>query len=277
MRKKQSYGGLDFMKKIICLLLAIATIFCFVGCNKTPNVTTETTTVSSTEEITSTTFVTSNIPTTTEKEKNINFLHDYNQDVSIDEDEWLIDDMTYSYGKFYYNEEIIFDINGLNEDFSPEDIRLLGCSTSSEGVNYIVAKYKNNIGLIKEKDHKFELDILVKDAVESSELLKFNRNDRYCAFYNNDAVMYERTVLYRSTEGGIVQIDIWNDCETINPKYDVENPVLITDYSGIFWLEYEDFDKELEEILDISCNPENRPEHYINREGYLIQPNSYKY
>lgn len=199
-----------------------------------------------------------------------NFLNDYNQDISIDVNEWIVDDMTYSYGKFFYFGNKLFEA----EDLKAESrIRLLGCSSSSDGTNFIAAKDNNKIWLIKENNHEFEFELIATDAVDHSEQLSYPmRNDCYKSFYNNDAVQYGRTIIYRSINGGLVQLDILND-HIATSKFESENPVLVYDYSGVFWLQIEDFGEieSLYDLIKLSNNPKNHPKNYVTSDGVLKQ------
>ncbi|MGN1299180.1 MAG: hypothetical protein ACI4UE_04275 [Candidatus Scatovivens sp.] len=192
------------------------------------------------------------------------FLNDY-QDVSLNTDEWIIDDMTYSHGKFFYLGNKLFEAEDLKAE---SQIRLLGCSSSSDGTNFIAAKSKNKIWIIKENNHEFEFELIAKDAVDHSEQLSYPmRNDCYKSFYNNDAVQYERSIIYRSIRGGLFQVDIWNNSITTSKIDDSENPVLVYDCSGVFWLQIEDFG-EVESLTDL-IKLSNHPEHCISKDGAL--------
>lgn len=264
------------MKKIF--IVAIATLFLFFlsACGSSTEVTETTTTTETTTEATTETTT----ETTTEKthEPTIDFvalyeeaevLHDYNQNYESDRETWLVDDMLYTSGKFYFKEDELFDLSELDEDIDIAEVRLLGCSTTPYGTNYIAVKSCNKIWLVKENKHTFTFGLIADDAVKApSKMMYPMRSDRFFSFYSNDAVQYERSVFYRSVNGGIVQLDLFNN-EINGRRHNSENPVLICDYTGVWWLQIEDFGEieYLPTLLEKTTNDGCHPETYVTRDG----------
>lgn len=256
------------MKKNTSIAIAILTILCtftlfLTSCDTEPEVET-TTTATTVEEIFTSETVTSS-PT-----EGLEFLHDYNQDASSDKGQWIISENLYFIdGKFYSsNDEVIFNLSSI-DGLEPCCARLLGCSTSSEGINYIAVKSFNNIWMLTVNQQQFEYILIADDAVWEAENYHFDRTDRFMLTCNNDAVQYARSVIYRCQDGGLAQVDIWNESVTKN-TFESENPILITDYSGVYWLQANDFrEYKLTDLLIMAQDPENHPEHYINKNGEL--------
>lgn len=258
------------MKKFITSI-AIATIFCliFAACGNDTEATQNTSpnSESTTEEITKT-------DVSLEEDYNIEYLHDYNQPFEANQDEWMLDEKTkYSYGKFYYENAEIFDTSTLDEKIDPEDVRLLGCSISSNGTKYIGCKHLNKIWLLVESNQEFTARLIADDAVDHCEQMIYpNRTDRYSLFYNEDAVQYERTIIYRSIYGGLKQVNLLDNFVSMSP-INYSNPVLVYDYSGVFWLEIKDFSEVdyLIDLVEMSLLLENHPYTYIDKDGQSIQ------
>ena len=257
------------MKKIFFFAIAILTILCtftliLTSCDATPE--TETTTVSeaSTETVSE---------TTTSPTADLDFLRDYNQDASYDKGQWRIsEDIYFIDGKFYsINEEVIFELNSIT-GMDMNSVRLLGCcSESPEGPYYIAVKSFNNIWMLTVNQQQFEYELIADDAVWESENYCFDtRTDRFHITCNNDAIQFERMIIYRSENGGLVQVDFWNDGVITKNTFESENPILITDYSGVYWIQANDFrEYELTDLIIMAQDPENHPEHYINKNGEL--------
>ena len=256
------------MKKIIfaiAILILIGTFTFFTGCGNTTSET-ETTTLAAIIE------PAYEEQTTSSPTEGLKFLHDYNQDVEFDENQWIInEDIYFIDGKFYSStNEIIFELDSI-PDMDLNSVRLLGCSSENfeNGPYYIAVKSFENIWMLTVDQNQFKYELIADDAVWETETYNFGRTDRFHIIYNNDAVQFARTVVYRSKHGGLSQINFCNE-EFTKIKIESENPVLISDYSGIYWLQVNDFrEYDLIDLLHIANYPENHPANYANRFGEL--------
>ena len=260
----------------IAIAILICTLTLLTGCGNT-SIETETTTKTTTIAETTTEAIifepAYEEKTTSSPTEGFEYLHDYGQDIEFNEEQWMIsNDIYYINGKFYSNNEIIFELNTI-PDMDLNSVRLLGSSCGSEdfksGPYYIAVKSFENIWMLTIDNQQFKYELIADDAVWESEMLKFSRTDRFGIFYNNDAVQWARTVVYRSKHGGLVQINFCNS-GFAKIKIESENPVLISDYSGIYWLQLGDFrEYDLIDLLHMANSPENHPANYANRLGEL--------
>ena len=199
-------------------------------------------------------------------------LHDYNQDVEFNEDQWMISENIYFIdGKFYstQNNEVIFELDTI-PDMDLNSYRLLGCSSEDiDGPYYIAVKSFENIWMISVNQNQFKYELVADDAVWESETYNFGRTDRFAIIYNNDAVQFARTVVYRNEKGGLSQINFYNGGFT-KTHIESTDPVLVSDYSGIYWLQVNDFrEYDLIDLIKMANYPENHPTNYANKLGEL--------
>lgn len=260
------------MKKI--LFVAIATLFLFFlsACgNSTED--TETTTIAetTTEATTETTAEEETSPTFDFDAlyEEVEILHDYNQCYENNCETWLVDDMLYISGKFYFEDTVVFNLNELDENIDMSAVRLLGCSSATDGTNFIAVKCNNKIWCLKEKKHNFQFELVAEDAVKAPSLMSYPmRSDRFFSFYSNDAVQYERSIFYLSVNGGVIQLDLFNN-EIYSRRHNSENPVLVCDYTGVWWLQIEDFGEieYLPTLLEKATKDGCHPETFVTRDG----------
>ena len=181
---------------------------------------------------------------------------------------WRIGDMTFIDGNFYSFGEVIFDATPPlgSED---EKTTLVGSVTSSDETTYIVAKHNNKIVLIKEKNHEFSHEIIADDSVSAPVEISFPRSDCYMSDTNYDALMLGRSVLYRTENNKLVQLDITdNGVKSFILVDDFREYNLLYDYSGVYWLRTTDLaEKSLEELLYLS----KYPKHFISRDGDIME------
>lgn len=199
-------------------------------------------------------------------DKKPDFLNDDSYGRKGYQNSWLVDDMTFVDGNFYHLGEIIFDATAPID--SEHNVVLVGKSTSSDGTTYIVAKHNNKIVLIKEKLHEFTHEVIADDAVGEPESLSFPRNDCYMFETNNDAVMYGRSVFYRTENNKLVQLDITHGVKSTILVEDFTEYNLLYDYSGVYWLRTVDLEeKSLTELLNLN----EYPDHFVGRDGYISE------
>ena len=162
------------------------------------------------------------------------------------ETHWVIGNMSYVSGSFYRYGEKLFSLEAL--DMDPQEIRLLGYSTSSETYDpiFIFAKYKNKIGVISVENNQFSAEIVVDDSVEE---LSYSRSDRFRSFYNEDAVLYGRTIVYRSNDGMLKQVDFNINGQAYTSELcSTEGLVIISNYDGPKWFPKEWLDNDTSEF-----------------------------
>lgn len=200
-------------------------------------------------------------------DKKPDFLNDDSYGRNGYQNSWLVGDMTFVDGNFYHLGEIIFDATAPID--SQYKVVLIGNSTSSDGINYIVAKHNNKIVLIKEKLHEFTHEVIADDAVSEPNILSFPRTDCYMSITNHDAVMYCRSLYYRTENNKLVQLDITdNGVKSFILVDDFREYNLLYDYSGVYWLRTTDLaEKSLEELLYLS----KYPKHFISRDGDIME------
>lgn len=272
------------MKKITLIAIAIIifTFIFFASCaNNTAEVETtteiQTTQVVETTEVETTTEIEISEETTLHSLESFDYLQAYGQGAIDNRNQWIISKNIYFVeGKFYNlnSNEVIFELSSIPE--MAAEYRLIGaCTYSDETPIYITVKSLNNIWLLTvNKDLDFKFEQIANDAIERSETLYFDRTDRFGVTCNNDAVQYLRSIIYISgVTGYLVQIDIIED--GLNKKSietRIDDPVLISDAFGVYWLEKSDIETlELTELIEKYNSEGHHPDLVVDRSGQYIK------
>lgn len=199
-------------------------------------------------------------------DKEPDYLNDWSYGQKGFQNSWRIGDMTFIDGYFYSFGEVIFDATpSLGSE--NEKTTLIGSVTSSDGTTYIVAKHNSKMVLIKEKNHVFTHEVIADDAFSAPEEISFPRSDCYMSDTNYDALMLCRTVIYRTNNNQLIQLDLKDN--SVSKKVlvkDFKGYNLLYDYSGIYWLRTEDLsEKSLTELLYLN----EYPKQYVTRDGEI--------
>lgn len=244
------------MKKFIFTAIAVIFLFLFTGCNNSDN------------------YIHNPVPEHEQKVP-VRILH-ANQSTADQEPSWIIKkNLNYSYGKFYCHNSLLFSFSEYDKTISETEVRLLGCSTNSSGTNFITAKYFNKIWLIKEKDFKFTVTLLTENATPYFEerYCSNHSSDKFFHFYNEDAIQYNRTIIYRSKDGNLMQINFKD--ESIIEKVLIENDEninLVFDEEGIYWITENDLNTlSFSELVLKYRNNNSSPTDYIDNNGKLLK------